>query len=344
MPHIPLEFPFDFQSDIEDSYFEFGVANNLEKATWTSLNLSVFHKNTGYIPDIANFANHTKNLKFHGTCGFSLGTYHEFLIEDIEDLCELNFGFTEVTFGEPSPLITYLFRGNFNKSIHGEWCHLKSIRVFECSQEFIELIVLISMDKYKKIYNVTPKIFDVFEYVWLDSRDNDNTQTYKVSSTVVGDIEPLRCIYHARQNNNTALACIQYYRVLEYYASILTSQKINLLRFDIKVSDKTFLNQVQVLGRDEKNALIRLIDSLENSSIISYAMKKALIKTPTNGELGAKIYEFRNSIVHAKDDHKSPIHVDSIFIESNNVILWHFILKELAELSMNKYSTKIEIK
>jgi hypothetical protein len=60
-------------------------------------------------------------VKFHGLTGFSVGSYHEFLVGELPGSMGFRMGKIEVTFRQASPLRAYLISGYHREKYFGQW-------------------------------------------------------------------------------------------------------------------------------------------------------------------------------------------------------------------------------
>ena len=303
--------------------------------TWRTLALTVTHAQESFPPQ-ADFETHTMGLYFHGQFGFSLAKYNEFFVSDLPTYAAFRFGSVEVTFGQPSPLIVYMFETYRDKHFHGDWDNLTTVRIYGCTKDEAEMVLLNSFDHYEAKFAVLPRTVEVGAIEWADIPEFDRTEVestvQQFPSSVIGDIEPLRCMYYAKTNAEPAAACIQYYRVLEYYAFFSLSQELNSLRRDATVSDRAFLlAAAQLLTKDEKGPIMKLISAVATREMLTLAADSNLIRRPEANLLAFAIYDFRNSIVHAKQDQRFVLTVDPVVSGPTSTSVWRRILHQLAK-------------
>src|SRR5688572_16884795 len=128
MPHVPLSFTYpDPDNVLPSDLLTLVERDGLVTVQWPLLALTVVHSTLdspdGY-PDLADVQTHTPNLRMHDFYGFSLGHYTEILVfhefgKPAQAIVRL--GDVELTLGEPTPLLRYLFdRIHWNK-YHGQW-------------------------------------------------------------------------------------------------------------------------------------------------------------------------------------------------------------------------------
>jgi hypothetical protein len=277
--------------------------------------------------------------------GFSLGKYSEVFIGGIPNSAALQFGQVEVTFGQPSPLIIYLFDGYLDKHYHGHWSNINTCRVFGCSSDETEVVLLNAFDRYEEMFGVLPHPIEVAAVEWADVTDGvagDLTgAAAKMPAAVLSDLEPLRCFYYARTSVEPAAACIQYFRVLEYYAFLSLSRKLNLLRRDTAISDKDFFFQAsQLFSKDERGPISRLIAQVSTPELLTQSAEAGLIERPDANLLGSSLYDFRNSLVHAKSDFRTTATVDPVISAPTKTNRWRKVLHQLAKAALESTASR----
>lgn len=218
-----------------------------------------------------------------------------------------------------------------------------SCRIIGAHAEDMELVLLNAFNKYDERQGLLPTPLDISDVDWGPYGDGDGEKEddeVVFPSSIHGDIEPLRCMYYAMANREPAAACIQYYRVLEFYAFFSLSRTLSKLRRDSSMSDREFLLQsAQLLTKDERGPIQRLISELAEPEHIQFAANEGLIPKPDSHMLASTLYEFRNSIVHAKHDAHAPVTVDSVIATSTGTLAWRNILQQLARKAIHTHST-----
>lgn len=81
------------------------------------------------------------------------------------------------------------------------------------------------MRRYAERFDLQPRVFEIAPVNWATEEDYADIQnrTDPDPTSIPGDIEPLRCFYFGSINAEPAAACIQFYRVLEYYAFLASA-------------------------------------------------------------------------------------------------------------------------
>jgi hypothetical protein len=327
MPAIPLQFepgPWD------ESHLHFeDIGGGLFNVTWQFLGLDLVVTKQWY-PPLSEAQKHTPDLRVYGTTGYSLGMHHEFLIQGVEHYCEFMLGRAEVTIGQVTPLAVYLFDNFYDKHVHGdEWDSVSSVRIVGVTTERAEAYLLNALRLYGERYPFDPAVVSLEIGEWIDEVPEPHPPIGMRRVPV--DIEPLRFYYHARHESDHAAACLQYYRVLEFYAFFELEAAIAKLRADSKLNDRDFLLKTTALvARDERTPILRLVSKLARTPHLRRAVAAGLIQQPQGELLGSALYEFRNSIVHAKYDQRAAILSQPVLEEDKRTHAWRHLLQELA--------------
>jgi hypothetical protein len=136
-------------------------------------------------------------------------------------------------------------------------------------------------------------------------------------------------------------ACVYFYRTLEYFSFFTNATEMNRLRHDPNVSDADFSRSLlDLVSRDEKGPIFRLITSFADTAILDNAVTNGLIKNPVGNLLCEALYAFRNSIVHGKFSYGYSLLSGSVLQEDPIVPKWKVLLRKLARLALDRYGAK----
>ena len=282
---------------------------------------------------------HTPGLYFHGHSGYSIQEFHEFFLEGLPEYCSFRLGTVAVSMGEITPLGIFLFDRYYDDDVHGEWQDLASVRLIGVTSEYAEAYFLNAMRLYSSRYRIEPSVMRIEPIEYWDSDKNKKPPTSQ--SAVPIDLEPLRFEYHASRESDDSAACVQYYRILEFYAFFDLETNISNLRHDRKLTDRDFLVKVaNTIARDERTPIIRLVGKLARTSLLRRAAKAGLIAEPKGELLGSAIYDFRNAVVHAKYDQRGAIVAQPVLDQPSLTQQWRDILRELATDAVERFGRK----
>jgi hypothetical protein len=99
------------------------------------------------------------------------------------------------------------------------------------------------------------------------------------------------------------------------------------------------MKAAQLLTKEEKGPIIKLVVDLTTKDLLDFAVAEGLIKTADRALPGNTLYDFRNSIVHAKQDQRAPVTVDSIIGPSKTTKAWKHVLHQLAQKALRSHAT-----
>jgi len=290
-------------------------------------------------PHHADLLRRNPLLKFHHMFGYSIDRYHEFFVTSVEDYDEFRLGSARVSFGEVTPLAMFLFGAYYHRKAHGdEWGYLSTIRIENAPVDLVEAYLLNAMQVFGKHY-YEPTVIQFEPVEWWEPAQP--TPVPEVITSIAIDIEPLRLFHHGRRETEHESACLQFYRVLEFYAFFELQAEVSKLRNDTFLSDRQFLLRVSVLAfRNERTPIVRLVSRLAGKRMLARAMKVGLISKADSELLGNALYDFRNSFVHAKYDQRSLILAPSPLEENATIHEWRHVFQELARVAIAKLSKR----
>lgn len=174
-----------------------------------------------------------------------------------------------------------------------------------------------------------------------DYRENKTLSTIK--TTIVKDYkstEPLQLYIYANtlSGNDKFIA---FYRVLEYFFLRSQSYKIDNLRYKKNITSIDLLKEITL--KDERTKLFNLLQqvctvNIQKKIITEYNNYNQKTATITSLKvLSDHIYEFRCSLVHAKEDEIGKTNIPDIFGKQNNNYFIN-IVEILASASIKKFN------
>ena len=144
----------------------------------------------------------------------------------------------------------------------------------------------------------------------------------------MSDVDPLRFYYKGINDNDHSNAFLQFYRVLEYYSVIQFHDNISDLRWERDLPISNFILEIQkIFYKDERSAICSLVSTVTDSSVVARAYKDGLIDNQKLEVFANALYDFRNSLVHAKYDQRATILSESIFSPHSKVEVWSELSK-----------------
>ncbi len=331
--------PLDFDPPAwEAEHLQIRKIGRTYSVTWPLVGVTLLSRKDQE-PDHVDLLRRNQHLKFHGMFGYTVDRYHEFFVTAVEDYEKFGLGSAHVTFGAVTPLAMFLFSSYYHRKAHGdEWGYLSTIRIENAPVEQVEAYLLNAMLVFGEHY-YPPTVVPFGPVEWWEP-DEPKPGPSRIA-TIAIDIEPLRLIHHGRRETEHESACLQFYRVLEFYAFFEIQSEVGQLRNDPSLDERQFLLRVsRLVFRNERTPIVRLVTRLVTKKLLSRAVKAGLIPRSDPGLLGDALYDFRNSLVHAKYDQRASILAPSPIAEHTVIHEWRHILHELARTALRKLSAR----
>ena len=310
------------------------------RSDWPFAGLSVFFSESDEFCDLGperkDLCKHTPQLSFHGHHGFSLGRYSELFVLAGGERKEPNrvaftMGSMEGSVGDITPLAHLLFRRDHDDDLEGELSWFESLRLVGCTHENAERSLISAVLFLEKEHGIRCQPFPVGNAEWPDDAPGIEEPEHLTLPRAFSEVEPLRMLFRVRLESDPASAFLQAYRTLEYFSVFQLEDQVARLRVDQGLSSRAFLLEVQkLIGRDERAALGRLVARLADPALLAKARDSALIAAATSDALTNALYDFRNSVVHAKYDQRTDLFSESIFSEESAARNWKSVCEDLA--------------
>jgi hypothetical protein len=341
-PTVPFEFN-PTADEFEEHHLKYDDLPGGQSVSWPLAGVTIVVPTHEWYPDFDGIENANGGLvKFHALTGFSIGTYHEFLVGELPTHAGFKMGKIEVTFGQASPLIAYLFSGPHREKYFGTWDSIMTARIVGADGDEAEIAFINAAIRYNEAFGTLPRIFAMDESLLFDEEQETHEPSVAIQDPPIRDIDPIRFYYHGVSQGDDAAACIYFYRVLEYYSFLTNKKKMNQLRHDSSLSGDDFAKQIlQLITKDEKRPFLKLINIIAEGASLQLAVDAALIKDPHPGLLGEAIYSFRNSIVHGKYSHGYALQSTAVLSEDTSPSLWRMVLQVLAKRAMTRFGSKL---
>lgn len=285
---------------------------------------------------------------FYTDNGFSIGSYHEFLVL-MRDLPYQGFrmGRIEVTFGQATPLMAFLFEGIHQSKYYGDWWNLSTARIIGANDiQEVELAFSNAAIRYNKKYRRLPTFWEMNLDEYLPFEDDKEESApdpeVLVDGPIIRDIEPIRFLHKGLSQEDDVAACLYFYRVLEFYAFFAMPKEFAKVRHDTSISDESFPSEIlRLLSRDEKGPILRLVNQAAGKRLTKGAARAGLIESESTNLLGERLYAFRNSIVHGKSSHGYELHSPPLFEKQSLPKAWRNTLRNLAQSVIEKFGRKL---
>ena len=283
-------------------------------------------------------------FKLYGQYGYSIGSFHEVFVEEPIPYLEFNLADAEVKLGEASPFCQILFSSAYISHYHREWGEIKSLKFIGVKQEDFETYLLNALIYIQKVTGFKVEFYS-FEFdeeqeaIW--AKFHDKAPNYvKISEKpqVYKDVEILRLYHYALTSKDNIAACIYFHRVVEFYAFVRKHSEIDRVRRDGAIDSKKFAKEIQkMIKASEGENIYSLIQEVVTSSILDFAYTYQLVDSKDAKKFAKNLYEFRNSIIHAKSEHNSIFITDSVLNPSSEVALWREVFSRLVPEILNKF-------
>lgn len=348
--------PYEFLSEDDDfdaymDHLEVEKVGDLLAIKWHYVVDKICHTGESFYPLIEDIEKNTPSFKNYSKYGFSLGNYSEFFIfadYDIDDFVEhvaFKVGPVAVSVGEMTPLAKYIYQGQHDGDAHPAIDSILSIRILGVRPEKIEAFLLYVYIKLHKEYGFKFRLFDFYDFEYPDDEEQkyDGHKEYKERffPEYVRDIEPLRFYYKGLTEDDPSNAFLQFYRVLEYYSIMQYHDSISELRWEREISTKNFILEIQrIFNKDERAAICKLVATVADGALVARAQKTGLVERTNLNVFANTLYDFRNSLVHAKYDQRGSILSESIFKPHTKLDQWRLILEDMALRTLETFGNR----
>ena len=346
---IPLQFDYseDAYPDVEYKFIE---SQNCWEVRFTPLSISfyydqdIFSKNVHYL-DIEKIEKLNLTFKAHGRLGYSLGCFHEFFLSLLSS-AYLNFSIenAEISLGDATPFSRLIFEGEHKNDYHGDWDDIQSIRLLNVEQDELEVYLVNALNRIQVYTGIQADLMSISwqDYTsYLEQCDDsqiDSASTIPHQLKVYKDIEAVNLYRCALTTEDNIPACIYYYRIIEFYAFLRKHYEIENIRQDKSLSSKDFLKRIHELVKaNERENICVLLEEVVTLPILDFAFNHKLTQSKNKKTFANAVYNFRNSIVHAKYEHSNSLIVDSILNDSSNVALWREVMSRLIPEILDKF-------
>jgi hypothetical protein len=189
--------------------------------------------------------------------------------------------------------------------------------------------------------------FSLFN-IWTEEIEDSSLYDNDSSATTINrkrvrkrkdfkNIEPL-ILYNYATLQKEGNRFLSFYRVLEFFFQQAFELQISDLRKDKNITEKQLIEFIH--KKNERNLLNNLIKKIltpsDKKKLINYLMSHNLLKTNNINKFSDCIYDYRNSIVHAKETQKDKIILPNIFEQNNETKIWNYVIKYLSEAAINR--------
>jgi len=168
---IPFEFDPPAQ-EFEEHHLRYESVQGGQLVTWPLIGVGIVVPPHEYSPDFDDIEKANGGLvKFHSLKGFSVGSYHEFLVQELPTHIGFKMGKIEVTFGNATPLMAYLFHGYHREKYFGMWDTITTARILGASSDEVEIAFVNGAIRYSEATGIVPSIFAMDESLLFGDED-----------------------------------------------------------------------------------------------------------------------------------------------------------------------------
>ena len=336
----------DFGEDDYSTHLKQTNDNGIITIKWELLNIGISFSDSEenkYYPTIKDIKKNTPGFSFYEKFGFTIDKYSEFLIiaEDWEyapNVCINAGNGIEITVGDVTPIGLFIFDIYRENNYHPEFEFCKSIRIVGCDSDSVEIYLLNALNKFIDEFKFSFNFMslDIPDFSWEeDVREEEIKGEKRLLPNL--DLIPNRLFYKGLKESDKSNSFIDFYRILEYYSVIIMENEISNIRNNPNISKRDFILEMHKRMNDNERALLgRLISKIVDTKLLKYCETNKIIDQAKSEILSNSLYDFRNSLVHAKSNQKLLPHTISIFSVDENLEKWTYVCKELAKNAMMK--------
>lgn len=152
-------------------------------------------------------------------------------------------------------------------------------------------------------------------------------------------LEPLK-LYIEASNKDGEQKFILLYRILEFFIWRAIIQKIKDLRNEMSISEEEIFEVVNMHNdANQLNNLLReCLSTDEKNEIIKFCMENKLIDVATFPKVCENFYQYRNSLVHAKETEIYKINIPDPFSKEDQKLAWIKVVDQIALNCIDKYN------
>lgn len=311
------------------------------------------------IPDIHYYYNYGFSINNYGE--FFLGTDEYSLYDIYGNVSEIdlkfNIGDAYIEFNSVSPLCRLLIEPYYSDKAEyiadrGLEEYFYTLKIYNAPQNTHKEIVVKALfylnahylKKTKKpltIFHLIPEGYDEND---LSEETDDEIIISRKRVFKRKDIISIEPLYFYND------ACIQtrdnqflgFYKVLEFFFYRGMEKELESCRYDKAISEKEILSIIQ--NKDERSLLKNLLNNVltknEKKKLIDYLLNKDYLKDNNFDKFSNRIYDYRNSIVHAKENQISNTNLPDIFNEDEDYQVWNYLIKYIAEHCIKRLNCK----
>ncbi|MBD9177653.1 MAG: hypothetical protein EGP82_00485, partial [Odoribacter splanchnicus] len=154
-------------------------------------------------------------------------------------------------------------------------------------------------------------------------------------------VEPLNLYYNAHIEKGEQ-KFLSLYRILEFFMQRAILNKIQTIRYDTNISEDS-LDKMLNLRYEEKqlaNLIEDVLDKAHKQKVVDLAIDNKLIKEGYISNISSSLYNFRNSLVHAKENELEKTKFPNPFEVNHLVDKWISVIEIISLECIRKYNQK----
>lgn len=219
------------------------------------------------------------------------------------------------------------------------------------------LFLLGYYDKDKEFYRHYPSFFEYKDYyaeefmlsetsIFKERQLRNNIEFNSMHFSNIDHPTAIRFYNAGMQIKDKEISFQYFYKVLEYFWTTARKEKFKLLISDYNSEDNIdnlFINVQEVFSNNEGNQLRILLESIkEKVDKLTYiASTKKYAKKNSIKEFCKSLYEYRNSVVHGKNEKDLNLKLPSIW-ENEKEKFWIESTRQISEILIEKYCLHIK--
>lgn len=157
-------------------------------------------------------------------------------------------------------------------------------------------------------------------------------------------LEPLK-LYIEASNKEGEQKFLLLYRILEFFIWRAILQKIKDVRNETSISEEEIFEVVNMHNDAVQlnNLLKECLSTDEKNEITEFCMETKLIDVATFPKVCENFYQYRNSLVHAKETEIHRINIPDPFAKEDQKLAWIKVVDQIALNCIEKYNQKEDL-
>lgn len=152
-------------------------------------------------------------------------------------------------------------------------------------------------------------------------------------------IEPLTLFYNAHVEKGEQ-KFLSLYRILEFFMQRAILNRIQTIRYDSNISEETLYKMLNLRYEEKQlaNLIEDVLDENHKQRVIEFATNNKLIKESCASNIASSLYNYRNSLVHAKESELEKAKFPNPFKVNYTVNKWINVVKIISLECIRKYN------